>query len=129
MQRPRYVALRQSPYWTALNKHIGKTCACGGDRDDAPVRWSSIVNTSSTAGLVGAPTSIAYVAAKFAVTGMTKAAALDLGKYGIRVNSVHPGLVATSMMAEARAEGVDASAFVGTLPISRPAEPREIAEI
>jgi NAD(P)-dependent dehydrogenase (short-subunit alcohol dehydrogenase family) len=80
-------------------------------------------------GLVGAPTSIAYVAAKFAVTGMTKAAALDLGKYGIRVNSVHPGLVAASMMAEARAEGVDASAFVGTLPISRPAEPREIAEI
>jgi 3alpha(or 20beta)-hydroxysteroid dehydrogenase len=89
----------------------------------------SIVNTSSTAGLVGAPTSIAYVASKFAVTGMTKAAALDLGKYGIRVNSVHPGLVATSMMAEARAEGLDSSVFVGALPISRPAEPREIAEI
>lgn len=53
------------------------------------------------------------MAAKFAVTGMTKGAALDLGKYGIRVNSVHPGLVATSMLAEARAEGVDASAFVG----------------
>ena len=89
----------------------------------------SIVNTSSTAGIVGAPMSIGYVASKFAVTGMTKAAALDLGKYGIRVNSVHPGVVASPMMLEVLSEGLDPSQILANLPIPRPAEPREIAGI
>jgi 3alpha(or 20beta)-hydroxysteroid dehydrogenase len=89
----------------------------------------SIVNTSSTAGLVGAPTSIAYVASKFAVTGMTKAAAIDLGQYGIRVNSVHPGPVATPMLKDAQAAGLNFSSFNGTFPMARLAEPRELAGI
>jgi 3alpha(or 20beta)-hydroxysteroid dehydrogenase len=89
----------------------------------------SIINTSSTAGFVGAAGSISYVAAKFAVTGMTKAAALDLGKFGIRVNSVHPGIVETSMMAAAIERGMDPSAALHHLPINRPAVPREIAEM
>ena len=57
----------------------------------------SIINISSLAGIVGAYKKIAYTASKFAVRGMTKAAALELGDYGIRVNSIHPGFIRTAM--------------------------------
>jgi len=56
-----------------------------------------IVNISSTAGLMGYQNTGAYVASKWAVRGMTKTAAMELGQYGIRVNSIHPGLVWTPM--------------------------------
>ena len=59
----------------------------------------AIVNMSSTAGIVGYPETFAYTAAKWAVRGMTKAAALDLAPARIRVNSVHPGNTDTPMIA------------------------------
>jgi 3alpha(or 20beta)-hydroxysteroid dehydrogenase len=57
----------------------------------------SIVNASSIEGLGGMPFLIAYTASKFAIRGMTKAAAMELGSKGIRVNSVHPGMIDTGM--------------------------------
>lgn len=57
----------------------------------------AIVNVSSTAGLAGFPEATAYVASKWGVRGMTKAAALELGGDAIRVNSLHPGLIDTPM--------------------------------
>ena len=58
----------------------------------------SIVNISSTAGLRGSPGALAYCATKWALRGMTKAAAIDLAPRGIRVNSVHPGPIDTDMV-------------------------------
>jgi len=60
----------------------------------------SIINISSTCGLRTLPNAIAYTATKFAVTGMSKAAAFDLGADNIRVNSLHPGLTRTPMLSK-----------------------------
>jgi 3alpha(or 20beta)-hydroxysteroid dehydrogenase len=89
----------------------------------------SIVNISSIAGLAanyGFPNA-AYVASKFAVRGMTKAAAIEYGPRGIRVNSVHPGFIQTPMMVEATDEkGGDA---LGLIPLGRIADPSEVTNL
>lgn len=84
----------------------------------------SIVNISSTAGVVGFPDYFAYTAAKFAVTGMTKAAALDLAPQ-IRVNSIHPGDIETPMTAGFIEAGSIPPA--GTVPLGRYGRPSEVA--
>ena len=60
----------------------------------------SIVNISSIDGMVGIAGMTSYVASKFAVRGMTRSAALELGARGIRVNSIHPGVIETDMGAQ-----------------------------
>ena len=89
----------------------------------------SIVNVSSVAGLKAERGAVAYTASKFAVTGMTKVAALDLAKDGIRVNSVHPGLVDTPMVRPAGGPETfePILQFASGLPIPRPGRPDEIA--
>lgn len=69
----------------------------------------SIINISSIGGIRGRKASIAYGASKFAVTGMTKVAALELGQYQIRVNSIHPSLVNTGMFQEQDGGGLVAT--------------------
>lgn len=85
----------------------------------------SIINTSSIRGLQGASGLLAYAATKFAIRGMTKAAALELGHDGIRVNSIHPGAVATRLIGDATPEQADA--FFTEQAIPRIARPHEIA--
>jgi 3alpha(or 20beta)-hydroxysteroid dehydrogenase len=80
----------------------------------------SIVNISSTAGTVGFVDNFAYVASKWAVRGMTKAAALELARHNIRVNAILPGEVNTPMIA-------DLNISVEATPLGRFGDPREIA--
>ena len=89
----------------------------------------SIVNISSNAGLEGVEGVIGYVASKWAVRGMTKTAALELGQYGIRVNSVHPGGVDTPMLEQDDFEVVDQNAVFAAQPIPRIGQPEEIAKM
>jgi len=90
----------------------------------------SIVNISSVAGLIGPPNSIAYTASKFAVRGMTKVAAKELGRIGVRVNSVHPGYIGTEMLTEVPAftRGVTEQ-HLRAVPLGRVAEPVEVATV
>ena len=89
----------------------------------------SIVNISSNAGMEGVEHVIAYVASKWAVRGMTKTAALELGQDGIRVNSVHPGGVDTPMLAGPEAEVFDQDAAFASQPLPRISQPVEIARL
>jgi 3alpha(or 20beta)-hydroxysteroid dehydrogenase len=83
----------------------------------------SIVNISSTAGLQGLPFVAAYVASKWAVRGLTKSAAIDLGHKGIRVNSVHPGGIDTPMIAGTTSD----APFYQRLPVARMGTADEVA--
>jgi 3alpha(or 20beta)-hydroxysteroid dehydrogenase len=89
------------------------------------------VNVSSVEGFTGAAGLSAYTASKFAVRGMTKAAASELGQYGIRVNSVHPGGVLTSMTLSqaADADPAQGEAFLNAMPLARFAAPAEISKL
>ncbi|WP_136709472.1 glucose 1-dehydrogenase [Agromyces sp. H66] len=80
----------------------------------------SIINISSVEGLRGSPGLHGYTASKFAVRGLTKSLAVELGPAGIRVNSVHPGLILTEMTTR-----IDPDALV--IPLGRPARPADVA--
>lgn len=90
-------------------------------------KGGSIVNISSMSGFVGTPHSIAYDASKFAVRGMTKTAALELSPYGIRANSVHPGLIETPMMKDVP-ENIKEE-ISKDLPLARLARPEEVTNL
>ncbi len=87
----------------------------------------SIVNISSTAGLRGSPGAIAYSATKWALRGMTKAAAIDLAPRGIRVNSVHPGPIDTEMLKIRTPE--ENAARTRLVPMQRNGTAEEVAKL
>lgn len=87
----------------------------------------SIVNVSSIYGLVGAPSAAAYEASKGAVRLFTKACAVDLASYNIRVNSVHPGVIATQMTQGLLTNPEIATALLGPTLLKRPGQPIEVS--
>jgi 3alpha(or 20beta)-hydroxysteroid dehydrogenase len=87
----------------------------------------SIVNISSTAGLRGSPGALAYCATKWALRGMTKAAAVDLAPRGIRVNSVHPGPIDTDMVKVWTNE--QRAVRLGSIPMGRIGTAEDVARL
>ena len=86
----------------------------------------SIVNISSSAGLTGSTQNAAYHASKGAVRIFTKAAAIQYAQYNIRVNSVHPGMIDTDMLAASRVGDV-LEQRLSVTPLARIGRPEEIA--
>jgi 3alpha(or 20beta)-hydroxysteroid dehydrogenase len=116
-------------YWSVIRvNQVG--CFLGMRAAIAPMTASgggSIVNISSINGIVGGTHCMSYVASKFAIRGMTKTAAMELGPLGIRVNSIHPGAIDTDMAREGL-EALDVDPFT-KIPISRIGRPDEVAEL
>jgi 3alpha(or 20beta)-hydroxysteroid dehydrogenase len=88
----------------------------------------AIVNLSSVEGLGGNRFLVAYTASKFAVRGMTKAAAIELAAAGIRVNSVHPGGIDTPMVRHFIPDDDSMSWMGKQVPMKRPGKPEEVAQ-
>nr|WP_310522439.1 glucose 1-dehydrogenase [Polymorphobacter sp.] len=83
---------------------------------------TSIINISSVAGLRGAAGGSAYVASKFGVRGLTKSVAVELAPFGIRCNSVHPGIIDTPMAENLNTQGYD-------YPLGRMARSEEVTNM
>ena len=86
----------------------------------------SIVNVSSMNGLVAG--AIGYTDTKFAVRGMTKAAAMEAAHYNVRVNSVHPGVIATPMVVQEDTKAA-VEEFAKHIPLGRVAQPEEVSNM
>ncbi|MEI7056679.1 glucose 1-dehydrogenase [Nocardioides sp. CCNWLW239] len=90
----------------------------------------SVVNVSSINGFVGSSGLSAYTASKFAVRGLTKAAAQELGAQGIRVNSIHPGGIATPMTGRSPGQSdTDGAEAFARVPIPRWGRPEEVSPL
>jgi 3alpha(or 20beta)-hydroxysteroid dehydrogenase len=93
-------------------------------------RAGAIINISSVAGLRGGTGAVAYAASKWAVRGMTKTAAREFAPYGIRVNSIHPGLIETAMLHQI--PDIEAGRLperLRAVPLARVGEPEEVAKL
>lgn len=89
----------------------------------------SIINISSIYGIVGAPSAGAYIASKGAVRLMTKSCAVDLIQYGIRVNSIHPGVIDTPMTKDLlHGDPAVRTAIMGATLFDRPCNPEEVSK-
>ena len=86
-----------------------------------------IINTSSMVSLYGQPSGVGYPTSKFAVNGLTKSLARELGPAGIRVNAVAPGVTRTDMVAALPAELVER--ISAPIPLRRIGEPEEVANV
>lgn len=113
----RLIAVNQNSVFYAMKYEIPELLKTKG----------AIVNISSILGLVAAPLAICYTAAKHAVAGMTKAAAVYYAPQGIRINSVHPGYIDTPLLAGLPDEVMNP--IVSAHPIGRLGKPEEVANV
>ena len=114
------IAVNLTGVWLCMKYEIPRLLEQGG---------GAIVNTASGAGLIGVAGLSAYVASKHGVIGLTKTAALEYAKSGIRVNAVCPGLIQTPMVERLTADQPQlGEALVAMEPVGRTGRPEEIAE-
>jgi 3alpha(or 20beta)-hydroxysteroid dehydrogenase len=106
-----------------LGTFMGMKAAIGPLKDTRGV----IINISSVGGAGGYPGIFAYATTKWALRGMTKCAARDLGKYGIRVNSILPGVIETAMVAHLPEE--TKQGWLASMPLGRLGTPEDVARV
>jgi len=116
----RVISINLTGVWLCMKYEIPQMLKQGG---------GAIVNTASDAGLLGVPQMPAYVASKHGVVGLTKTAALEYAKSGIRVNAVCPGVINTPMVARITSQRPGrAERMAAAEPVGRMGKPEEIAE-
>jgi 3alpha(or 20beta)-hydroxysteroid dehydrogenase len=113
----RMIAINQTGVFLGIREVGRQMCAQGS---------GSIINISSIAGMGGAAIAFAYSASKWAVRGMTKSAAVDFAPHGVRVNSVHPGIIETAMLDEF---GDLVPGIAERIPMGRTASADEVANV
>jgi NAD(P)-dependent dehydrogenase (short-subunit alcohol dehydrogenase family) len=122
----RVIAINLKGVWLGL-KHVGAEMRAGAG--------GAIVNTASIAGLTGTPGLVAYTASKHAVVGMTRTAAMEFARHGIRVNAICPGPIETAMTEEMhgrldqRGTGAARQKMTATIPMRRYGQPAEVAAL
>ena len=114
----RVIAVNQTGTWLGMKAAMPLLRASGN---------ASIVNTSSVLGLVGSGAAAAYQASKGAVRLLTKTAAVEYATQGVRVNSVHPGVIATPMIQDLLDTQGDQQPDIVRTPMRRAGRPAEIA--
>src|SRR5256886_9070976 len=113
------IAVNLTGVWLCMKYEIPQMLPQGG---------GAIVNTASVAGLIGGRGLAAYVASKHGVVGLTKTAALEYARQGIRVNCVCPGVIHTPMTERGLSDPERRARIIATEPIGRVGTPEEIAE-
>lgn len=113
------VAVNLKGVWLCMQREIAMFAAQGR---------GAIVNVASALGLVGAATKPAYSATKHAVIGLTRSAAIEYSRHGIRVNAVCPGVIRTPLMDKAGLSAEFAAGLIKLHPIGRLGIPEEVAE-
>ena len=116
----RVIGVNLTGVWLCMKYEIPPMLEQGG---------GAIVNTASGAGLIGAPGMPAYVASKHGVVGLSKTAALEYAKAGIRVNAMCPGVIETPMVERLTSGNPGMmEGMVSIHPVGRAGQPQEIAE-
>ena len=117
----RTLAVNLKGVWLCMKYEVPAMLASGG---------GAIVNAGSSAAVVGLPLFGGYTASKHGVAGLTRSAALDYAKLGVRINCVCPGATRTRMMLGAIEENPERGEIISrTIPIGRMGEPEEVAEL
>jgi NAD(P)-dependent dehydrogenase (short-subunit alcohol dehydrogenase family) len=114
----RVLAINLTGVWLCMKYEISQMLTQGG---------GAIVNTASVAGLAGLPYASAYVASKHGVVGLTKTAALEYARQGIRVNCVCPGYIETPMTAAGRQDPQRLAFMLASEPVGRLGQAEEVA--
>jgi 3-oxoacyl-[acyl-carrier protein] reductase/7-alpha-hydroxysteroid dehydrogenase len=109
----------------ALNVNAVFNCAQAAAKVMKEQGGGVILNTSSMVSIYGQPSGVGYPTSKFAVNGMTKSLARELGKDNIRVNAVAPGITKTDMVAALPEEMI--KPLIATIPLGRVGEPEDVA--